>query len=664
MEFMKVRLGLIIVFFTLLYGCGSTNDKKNNVVEKESTIEKKKNVYLIGVYATSTANNSSVENLFDGKLQTNWATKIGAGPYEGIMFHFAEPTHISSFYPKIAVGSNLVEPSSFTVYIDGENVGNYPPNKEIVISKIVNSFFLRINAENSSKQIDNQVSNDVAQHSIMMFDKNKHIGLSVLIFRGKDDELLNIKPPKYVSGSVVSRTVLEPQTAYGTDKLFDSRYDFAWAEGAEGNGVGEDLVFEIDEKIRIDKIVFWNGYQRSDEHFTSNTRLYKFEFSAQNTQPQEYSISDSQNPVEVILKEPIEATNFLLKIKEVYAGTQYKDLVISEICFYSDGVPYKIKPNKTDDLYQLNNAIKNTPLSKILDRCVKNTTSDESIIQQKSIIIHSDYTFVVYDLVRDKANGGDRVEKIIDGNWELISAKKGVAKIRVFGKLRNNTKTTKSNTDEVSDNLAIIFHDFIEIRNNTLRGKKFIPKFYIEPTSETLLNVLSLDSSLVLDMRYATDSNFLKKTVYPCGNCLLRYIVAKDLLAANSDLRKTGFQLKLFDCYRPISVQKLMWEIFPNPNYVANPYKNGSIHSRACAVDVTIIDSLGKELDMGTTFDFFGVEAHYDYKNLSDTVLTNRKMLRKLMAKHNFNGIRTEWWHFSHHKAMLFRQEDVSLDCN
>ena len=90
------------------------------------------------------------------------------------------------------------------------------------------------------------------------------------------------------------------------------------------------------------------------------------------------------------------------------------------------------------------------------------------------------------------------------------------------------------------------------------------------------------------DLRYATTDNFLKAKVYPCAECYTRVKTARALIAANSDLKKQGYRIKFYDCYRPNSVQYKMWEIVPNPQYVANPVK-GSIHNKGGAVDITLV---------------------------------------------------------------------------
>ncbi len=159
-------------------------------------------------------------------------------------------------------------------------------------------------------------------------------------------------------------------------------------------------------------------------------------------------------------------------------------------------------------------------------------------------------------------------------------------------------------------------------------------------------DIATLDPSIILDIRYATADNFTKSKIYDCPRCLLRPEAAKALVKAHKNLQKKGLGLKMFDCYRPRPYQQRLWDKVPNPDYVTPPAK-GSMHSRGAAVDLTIVDKAGKELDMGTPYDFFGKEAHTDNLNLPAQVLTNRRLLRETLETVGFRGIRTEWWHFS-----------------
>ncbi len=183
----------------------------------------------------------------------------------------------------------------------------------------------------------------------------------------------------------------------------------------------------------------------------------------------------------------------------------------------------------------------------------------------------------------------------------------------------------------------------------TSHTKDTLPLIDYDTTKWT--EVKRLDNSILLDLRYATTNNFVNRQLYDCPRCFLRPYVAKALLKAQNILRKKGLQLLLFDCYRPRPIQKALWKIKPDKNYVTPPWK-GSMHNRGMAVDLTIADENGVALDMGTPFDFFGKKAWYDYKNLPGKVIQNRKLLRETMLMAGFKPIRTEWWHFSYkHKT-------------
>ena len=174
--------------------------------------------------------------------------------------------------------------------------------------------------------------------------------------------------------------------------------------------------------------------------------------------------------------------------------------------------------------------------------------------------------------------------------------------------------------------------------------------------------VALLDPSIRLDIRYATTDNFTKSKIYDCPQCLLRPEAAEAVVTAHKALKKKGLGLKMFDCYRPRPYQQRLWDKVPNPDYVTPPAK-GSMHSRGAAVDLTIVDANGKELDMGTPYDFFGPEAHTDNTKLPQKVLANRRLLRETLEAVGFKGIRTEWWHFSYQRKS-WPLSDYVWPCN
>jgi D-alanyl-D-alanine dipeptidase len=165
-----------------------------------------------------------------------------------------------------------------------------------------------------------------------------------------------------------------------------------------------------------------------------------------------------------------------------------------------------------------------------------------------------------------------------------------------------------------------------------------------KPRSE-FVELKSVNKNIVLDIRYATDNNFLKRSVYPTARCFVLKKVAVKLDSIQNELELKGLGLKIFDGYRPLSVQEMMWEILPDSRYVADP-KNGSRHNRGAAVDVSLVDSNGVELQMPTDFDDFTEKAAHDYNDLPEEVIKNRDLLKSIMEKYGFIHLKSEWWHY------------------
>lgn len=187
--------------------------------------------------------------------------------------------------------------------------------------------------------------------------------------------------------------------------------------------------------------------------------------------------------------------------------------------------------------------------------------------------------------------------------------------------------------------------------------------FVVWGQQSDFVRLKDLSTDFVYELKYATPDNFLKQAVYDCGECYLRKSTAEALVKANEAFKQLGYRIKLFDCYRPLSVQKKMWKILPGTHYVANPAK-GSKHNRGAAVDLTLVDAQGKELNMGTPFDFFGKEAHHTYTEHSKEVLENRKLLKETLDKYNFKSIYSEWWHYEYRPEMQSKVENFEWQCN
>lgn len=178
----------------------------------------------------------------------------------------------------------------------------------------------------------------------------------------------------------------------------------------------------------------------------------------------------------------------------------------------------------------------------------------------------------------------------------------------------------------------------------------------------SFVNLKDYGKDFFYDMKYATTDNFLKAKVYDCDECFLRFKTVKALINANKNFVKLGYKIKIYDCYRPLDVQKKMWEIVPNATYVANP-STGSIHNRGGAVDITLTDYSGNELDMGTKFDHFGEEAAHAYTKLSPEVIANRNLLKSIMLRNGFKSFASEWWHYNLSNAKEMPISNFSWEC-
>ena len=196
-------------------------------------------------------------------------------------------------------------------------------------------------------------------------------------------------------------------------------------------------------------------------------------------------------------------------------------------------------------------------------------------------------------------------------------------------------------------------------QNETLKSNS--SQTILQDTS--FVNLKDYSKDFEYDMKYATTNNFLKSKVYDCAACFLRVKTVNALINANKEFLKKGYKIKIFDCYRPLDIQKIMWKMVPNPSYVADPNK-GSIHNRGGAVDISLIDSKGKELNMGTAFDYFGIEASHNYSNFSKEVKKNRAMLKKIMLKNGFNAFESEWWHYNLQSALKDKIANTKWQCD
>ncbi|MCK5633119.1 M15 family metallopeptidase [bacterium] len=169
--------------------------------------------------------------------------------------------------------------------------------------------------------------------------------------------------------------------------------------------------------------------------------------------------------------------------------------------------------------------------------------------------------------------------------------------------------------------------------------------FFLTSLAHNLVEIIKINPNIQLDIRYATPNNFTGKAVYESPRCFLCKTTAQKINAIQKELETMGLGLKIWDGYRPRSVQYIFWNVAPDRTYVANP-KKGSKHNRGTAVDCTLIDKHSNQLEMPSVFDEFSVKAHRNYASMTPAAAKNCKLLENLMIKYGFIPLPHEWWHF------------------
>lgn len=211
----------------------------------------------------------------------------------------------------------------------------------------------------------------------------------------------------------------------------------------------------------------------------------------------------------------------------------------------------------------------------------------------------------------------------------------------------------------------------------------FISVFAQEPPKEKsafrhsdLIELVKLNPTIRLDIRYATTNNFLGRAVYREARAFLQRPAAEALLRVHCALKGQGYGLMIFDGYRPWSVTKEFWDATPadKKHFVADPAK-GSRHNRGCAVDLTLYDlKTGKRIEMPSDYDEMTERSHVNYSGGTEEQRRARDLLRSAMEVEGFTVYESEWWHYDYKDwqqypilnlgfAELSRKSSSSIQC-
>lgn len=182
-------------------------------------------------------------------------------------------------------------------------------------------------------------------------------------------------------------------------------------------------------------------------------------------------------------------------------------------------------------------------------------------------------------------------------------------------------------------------------------------------TPNPLIEITAKKHRVLIDLVYAGPNNLIGKAVYATARCLLHREAEPHLKKAVEIAALAGLRLKVLDAYRPPEAQEIFWRHLPDPRYVADIVQ-GSNHSRGVAVDLTLVDEQGQELDMGTSFDAMIELSHHFNPKLPIPAQRNRLWLLAIMTQAGFRRIDSEWWHYELPEALAYPLiSDATVPC-
>lgn len=472
---------LLWTLVPFLFACANSPQTKPDqpATEAPKQLEDGPRIYLEGAYATSTAPGASLQSLFDNNPATTWHTRPGTGPDEGIMLYFQNPVSLATVEVMAEQGSFSDEKGAVLEIVgNGTIIGAGIHNTKInVDTKPVKSLFIHI--QSTGKEVQSK-QGDV---NIATYPRNLSVGLSDIILRDDKGAVVPIALPQVLNGVVTATSTLQPESAYSTANLFDGRKEFCWVEG-NANSAGENEVLKFsfaDPNVNITALQIWNGYQRSDEHFSANARVRDFELSSAGNPVKTYTLRDTKAGQRIELATPFKGNELTLRIKSVYPGKRYKDLAISDLVFFDGEKPMVIRTGFSEKMQADMQAKSATsPLSGLLDRRITNDTKlDGTMPLTQSLILRSDGTFVLYTRssdTEDESNAG--VQKTFaDGNWELQRADGKSATVKIFGQWTDVSNLADYYKGSTTEQVTRIFNDVLTIEKNKLHGTKMLGEF-------------------------------------------------------------------------------------------------------------------------------------------------------------------------------------------
>ncbi|MFK8006332.1 MAG: hypothetical protein AB8H03_08180 [Saprospiraceae bacterium] len=494
---MKIFAFALLVFMLFLTACEDpasnnnppTNPTTSDPVEVETpsnpteTIsdDGRRPLYLQGVSATS--NNHDVDYIFDEKDNLNWKSKQGAASDEGIMLHFQNKVFIKKIEIESAQGSGIATVNDVILYGDEVPCGKGKMGESINLGDTYSSLFIRFGKTDNTTEV--KVEDEAKEGVVRKFSKSHSIAIQSIKMWDEDGKEYRLIAPRKVDGRIVTSSTLQSTSKYSSTNLFDNQKASAWVEGVDGNGINEQLTFEVFQGVNIDAIQIWNGYQRSPSVYKTNARLKGFSLGEVGGKSYEYTLRDDDAGQKIDLQVPLK-NNFELKINSAYDGSKYQDLGISEILLFEDGKPLQLKLKLNLLEHPIDLKTKGTNLEPLLDTRIANEMEygPSGFYADRSIILRSDGTFSMYLVERlyAETEGGDAesFESMANGTWEIQSANSSKSIIKLNGKMIDLTAAlaAKKGNNEQAETIQY-FKDELTIEDNLIRGVQVLDEIVI-----------------------------------------------------------------------------------------------------------------------------------------------------------------------------------------
>lgn len=352
------------------------------------------------------------ERLLDGDPATGWKPE-GDPLEEGVLVRLERPVRLSSVSATTCPGSSEVR---VELFLDGQPVGQQPVpegGKEGSVAfepQPVRSVFLRL------------------------VEAKPGACLGELRLRNAGG-VVAVAPPRRVAGRLEASSVLAPAEAYQPGYLFDGRTDFGWVEGAKGPGVGESLTLTLEQPVELVALELWNGYQRSVDHYRKNARAKQLQLSVDGGPAVALAVEDVQGPQRLVLPKPLQGRVWRLVVGQVYPGSKYPDMVLSELRLVDKSGPLGVQTEEGLARQRvLVEALKASPLGQVVGRTWRNLCEPEAARLSRKLKLRTNHTFVLYDDSEAEGPDESKVSEVTDGAWVVQQGGGPRAVVELYGR--------------------------------------------------------------------------------------------------------------------------------------------------------------------------------------------------------------------------------------